>query len=446
MRHLLIIIFFVFVLSFHAVATDREFIMDCGARQPFSGQKILCHFILLSDEDFVNVEVVKFPEFRGFWSENLAMRQGPMGLLVAPTAKGVRKQVVIGSYSISQMFGRSNAQIIPMKISVKTHSFLGERTQFSEDNAQLMVSQSMPLEMVPLPAIPVSLQSVPFLGNVGEFSISQNESLVEYRINEPATLKIAVEGKGNFPELNSLPLNLPSDSEIVSQHSYFQNLGDITVKTFEYSILFKSLPPTLHPLGSFLFFNSQTRSYQRVQLPTVRFVLAPPLDREPDIQFQLPKPETNWSAASNPIKSKEFWSLQILMALALTMLAFRKHVSQTQSLKQSSAAFLREQRWIRARQAGQQGDSEKAIQLATPIFSELLKDKVNHLKIKLDTYPTQKKLLQIGARILPDDRIKRIAELFKAYDQSFSPTRPNQASQINLETLESDLRDSNKSK
>ena len=185
----------------------------------------------------------------------------------------------------------------------------------------------MPLEMVPLPAIPVSLQSVPFLGNVGEFSISQNESLVEYRINEPATLKIAVEGKGNFPELNSLPLNLPSDSEIVSQHSYFQNLGDITVKTFEYSILLKSLPPATHPLGSFLFFNFQTRSYQRVQLPNARFVLAPPLDREPEMLFQLPKPETNWKAASNPINSKEFWSLQVLVALTITMLAFRKLVS-----------------------------------------------------------------------------------------------------------------------
>jgi hypothetical protein len=424
--------------SLIAQASQRQFYMDCGAREAFAGQKILCQFILVSDEDFVDVEVVKFPEFRGFWSENTSMRQGPMGLAPVPTPKGIQKQVLVGSYIISKMLEKETSEIIPMKITVKSRSF-----SFSANNAntppEILISHSLPLRLTPLPPIPKAHHSLIFPGAVGQFNSSQTPIIVNYRLEEPSQLRVTIEGRGNFAEINRLPLNFPKDTEIVSSRSFLQNMGDVTSKTFEISLLFKTPPPPSQDLGEFLFFNPITKSYQAFKFATVRFVETPNLEPQIQQRFELPEPEMSWSLSFQSHNLFFFWLTQAGLLSLLGFLVLQKQLKLKQLEKLNSPSALRLQKWAEAKKAQEQGNSEKFIQIATSLFTELLKEKSQSLPIRVVQYPTKWKLLKSSAAGFNSEQLKRLERLFEAYDHSFSPNSSSSLSPMSLQHLESDL-------
>lgn len=401
-------------------AADFEFVMDCGASEVYFGQKFVCQFILYSSEDFVDVEVVKFPEFRGFWSENLSLRQGPMGLLAIPGPKGFRKQAIIGSYSVHRMLDKKTSEIIPMKLSVKSR-FLSRNSNFGQNEPLLLLSQAVPLKLLPLPPIPVNQKSLPFFGAIGEFATPQQELSVNYRLEEPVQLKIMIQGRGNFAELNTIPLSLPEKTEILSQKSFTQGLGENVSKTFDYSLVFKTPPPKNQSLGSFLFFDPSKRSYRTLQLPTVQFSLAPNPIREELHNVALPEPEEQWTDSQPIVKSMSFWLLQLFLGVLFSSFEIAHWLSKASSRKIASPDHQRKQKWNQALQAHESGDSEKFIRLATVIFTDLLKEKGKPLTLRTSTYPTKKQVLAAAQSNLSNEQFKHIKTLFQQYDHLFSP-------------------------
>lgn len=429
--------FSLFFFSF-TFGSEREFIMDCGVSEAFVGQKVLCQFILLSEESFVEGEVIKFPEFRGFWSENISMRQGPIGLMVAPTPWGVRKQAVIGSYLISQMVDKQEGSILPMKLAVKSRSFFSSDASKLSEKSEILISDSKPIRFLPLPVRNETEKKIVFLGAVGEFSIAQPDLIVEYRLEEPTNLKVSIEGKGNFSELNRLPLNLPQGCEIVSQRSFIQNFGDTSNKTFDFSLLCKTTPPLSHPLGAFLFFNPKTKHYHSVRLPTARFMPAPAIEKSSTPVFKLPPPELTWSTGESNIPSTWFWIVQITIAVFALFSFGRAELQHSRELKKISPRFQRNLIWKTALEAQQKGKPQEFIQLAANLFSSVLKQAVPFNKDRWSGYTTQKHLIRLSQSSVPPETLRRIQSLFQAYDQTFSPFSPTQL-EVDSKLLENDL-------
>src|SRR5688572_23613940 len=102
-------------LALSARAEEKfGFQTECLKPEIFVGESVTCSFVLISSDEVVDVEVAKFPEFRGFWSDNLALRQGPIPLMSGLWGDGIRKGVV-GTYSLIPMLDKE-ATIEPMKI------------------------------------------------------------------------------------------------------------------------------------------------------------------------------------------------------------------------------------------------------------------------------------------------------------------------------------------
>jgi len=406
-----------------AVGADFELLMDCGTNRVFVGEKIVCQFIITGDTDIVEVEVIKFPEFRGFWSENLSLRQGPIALGGIPTGTLLKKQAVVGSYSIHRMVDKNHGEIIPMKISLRPRD---RSNLFSPSlgNPIILESRSLPLSMIPLPPVPHDLKNLPFIGAVGEFSFTQKEVSLEYRLDEPVELKISLEGKGNFTEINTLPLLQPEDSEVTSQRTFMQSIGNGTAKTFEFSILLKSPPAETHRLGQFLFFNPSKKIFQTIALPTIRFFKANPKSQGDSISFQLPEPETQWSFSKSYLNSLVFWLVQLvgLGFCSFYTLRFRKH--EKEQREKDSLAFKRQQIWRDALAAQRSGDPTKFIQLATLAFTQLLKEKGRPLNMRFSNYPTRRQLVASVKQSLTPEQQSSIEALFSAYDQIYSPEKP----------------------
>ena len=74
------------------ISLSQRFVTEFSKNPVYQGETVTAHFVLYAMEDRVEVEVAKFPEFRGFWSENTALRQGPMMLLPTPDAPRLRKR------------------------------------------------------------------------------------------------------------------------------------------------------------------------------------------------------------------------------------------------------------------------------------------------------------------------------------------------------------------
>src|SRR4051812_49050688 len=113
MVRLALILFFICIYAFGEV----RLVTECRRKQIYYGENVICDYEVIANESPIDVEVVKFPEFRGYWSDNLALRQGPI-VLGWPAGSGGLRRGLVGTYIITPMLGRSKPIMMPMKISV----------------------------------------------------------------------------------------------------------------------------------------------------------------------------------------------------------------------------------------------------------------------------------------------------------------------------------------
>lgn len=285
---------FSILLAGLCLANSLEFRLQLSKPTFFEGEKVTGTFLLEADrENVIEVEVIKFPEFRGFWSENLMLRQGPIHL--TPTAQKGKFVAVIGSYAMQSMLEYKGSEIRPMKLLIKGLT----------PEPFTLESVIEPPRILSLPPIPPALQKLPFSGGVGNFALSVDNPQVAYRKGEPFKIRIILSGEGNFSEINTLPIQPPSDFTMVSQNSFQDGFLGRSRKFFDWVFSTESISVSPWKLGGVLFFDPQSSRYHELQLPEVQFSLL----EEPNLpenllrkQAILFEPKTSWSnGASNSI-------------------------------------------------------------------------------------------------------------------------------------------------
>lgn len=282
--------------------------MDVSKKEMYVGEQFTVQFLLIAPVPMVEVEVAKFPEFRGYWSENLSLRQGPLGL--SPLRDGSFVGIV-GSYLLSSMVGAPNPQIEPMKLLVKmTLAHPGVPPQ------QYLFNEAPAIHLKPLPPIPPSLASVPFNGAVGRFNIYPNALQIPFRVSDPSTARISLQGEGNFPEINELPVNFPAPLQILSQRSMTQGGGSFVSKTFEISVSSKELVDIQIPPKPFLYFDPKFGRYESLLLPSIHWIAdtTPIASRDEAMEpFSLPAPKETFSGRISLTRQIIFWWPQLFL-------------------------------------------------------------------------------------------------------------------------------------
>ncbi len=311
----------------------------------YAGEQIVAEFVLVGKNPRADVEVVKFPEFRGFWSENQALRQGTlpmMPIFEAPLTNKLLKRPqfiqagpikykgLIGAYTLIPMLMRKDWKIEPMKIFVRGEN--GEPDQ--------VITHSIPsIQIQPLPPPPSQLEARQFIGAVGQFKIEMDQTDIEFRDSEAAGIRMNLVGEGNFQEIDQLPLSLPAIVEPASHRTFTNVRAGTGLKTFEWDVLVHSEQNFSIDSNRFYFFNPRSEKYDFATLPKLNFVKLAPLPALSP-RFQLkPRPlEPQFTAAWSLQKSPLFWGLQFLALLALLsqtiLLAFfsKKATTHTKNL------------------------------------------------------------------------------------------------------------------
>jgi hypothetical protein len=385
----------------------------------YSGEQFGVNFIVYSADDMLEVEVVKFPEFRDFWSENLILRQGPIQLLPAfmqslsfpraglPTKKmpnaelADQRRAVVGSYVVSSLVGKADARIEPMKLLIRRR--IGRDVQEVE-----LLSEIPNYKIVPLPPIPASQAGIPFLRAVGNFQLRFDSNQVLYRENEPAVLRAHLQGDGNLPEVNDLLLSFPEGIEVLAKRSSTQGGGNFVIKTFEYTLSIQGKEERELLPQRLLYFQPDTKTYETLATPTVHFTYSPPPPVPEAPKLPLFEPELHYSIFVDLAENIWFRSSQSIIALFFFVIFFRRRVIAWRSALRANTSLNVKRAWKAA--LHKRENLDEFVQMSFELLmSTIPKDKASN------PFTSREQLARLE-KILEPQLIHRLRTTLHAYE------------------------------
>lgn len=247
-----------------AFATEAYQLRTEYSQNPvYEGEAVTAKFVLYGTSPFVEAEVAKFPEFRGFWTQNHVLRQGPLPLVPEGGPQRLN-QALIGSYTITPMIGKRDAEIIPMKMILRSHDFFQNE---AEKEGMEIWSEKEALRVLPLPAPPAAFQDK-FFGAVGNVSLSVENDAISFHPDEPFTVRVLVRGHANFPDLNRLATEWPDRVKEVTSRT-FQDPSIPPTKIFEYTLVVQGEEPLVVAPVELIYFNPTLKQYQVTATPSL---------------------------------------------------------------------------------------------------------------------------------------------------------------------------------
>lgn len=308
------------LIALPASASER-FALEFSKSVIYVGESVQANFVLYAREDALDVEVARFPQFRGYWSENLALRQGPMPLLRENFQSDLRR-AVIGTYVITPMQGRDQHVIEPMKILVKP-LFGG-----AGENAIALPfeNEKSSLEIKPLPPLPVTWTETDrknWKGLVGTVNLRADTLSARFYSGEPTTVRYSIQGEANFAELRELPIPVPPEVTVLDQRVSLFGGGSLATKIFEITLVPRTEKDVVIPPLQLPVFDPSKGSYEVLTTDPVQLV------REPKPLFAqgvtptsgIPREET-WRVARRGWRSPLFLAVQAALAALLFVLGW----------------------------------------------------------------------------------------------------------------------------
>ncbi len=349
---------------------ETHFRMEFSKREVFLGEQVTCNFVVYSPDNVVEVEVAKFPEFRGYWKENLVLRQGPIP--TTPGMPGELNEAIVGTYVLTPMLGSQEPLIEPMKVVIRNPS---SRLIEGSTPPEFTYSDGTPPTIKPLPPLPASEDPKWFTGAVGRFSFYPGDNAATFQKGDPAQFRITLTGQGNFQDINSLPLILPGTMEELGKRSFQQGSTQVNAKSFEYTVQIHGIETFYLQPAPFIYFDPDTKQYVKIYTPQIGFQFVKteaPTAAEEEAPARLSPLESSWSAYRPLSHSAPFLLLQVLVGFVIagfTSLRFARLHAIARSLRPE---VIRKQKLAAATQLLRAGHLEPFLKEADSLARECL--------------------------------------------------------------------------
>jgi hypothetical protein len=393
-----------------------KFKMEFSKKEIYVGEQVMCNFVIYTDAPLIDVEVAKFPEFRGYWVENLVLRQGPMATNLGLSRR--ESSVVVGTYLLIPIVDRAEPTIEPMRV-VMRNSGTGEVAGVAPD---YIASEPDPLVIKKLPANPVAADAALFSGAVGRFEIAAAETKIEFQKDEPVVLRVVIQGEGNFQEVNELPLPLPEKVEVLSKRSSTQGVGRYFNKIFEFTLAIHDPKDLQMAPIPFVYFDPNLKKYVHIETQPIFLDFKETENADTQAKAIRYAPyQTTWTIYRPLIGTRYFIVSQIILALLFAGIFAGKLTSLRNEKRKNDPKLLRRQEWEQAIFALNEEKIEFFLKAADQLVFQSLcaRAKVSH------TETTRAKVVEISKPTLSEDEVRAAKELFATSDAFlFSPTHP----------------------
>ena len=241
--------------------------MSLSKHDAMVGEPITATLKLYHRANLTGYEDAKFPQFNGFWSQDMGLSQD---------IEFQREQVGDKMYNAAVL---RRWVLIPQKAGTLTIDpseivcLVNVRTQrprtgsvfddfFENDYVTQRQRVSTPATSVKVTALPGGAPAG-FSGAVGEYSVSAKLSKDALKTHDAASLVVTVTGKGNVSLVEAPKLDFPPDFEVydVKVTSATDKSGTNGSKTFEYPFIPRSPGEFVLPPVRFSYYDVKNRRY-----------------------------------------------------------------------------------------------------------------------------------------------------------------------------------------
>lgn len=224
----------------------------------YVGEQITVNFYLYTRGQITDIDTLNYPSLKGFWKEDLEMatRLNFEGVTVGNERY---QRALLVSYALFPIkAGKAMIDSYKARCTVITPSNFGFGKPYQFTKA------SRPVEIEVLD-VPKDNRPSDFTGAVGQFRVNAQFEPPTVPANQPATLKVRIEGHGNAKLIELPNLNLPPSMELYDQKSDAKFFKDgSSFKQFEVLVIPREPGVFEVPPVRLSVFDPSGRRYQAV--------------------------------------------------------------------------------------------------------------------------------------------------------------------------------------
>ena len=258
---------------------------EVDKNKAYVGEQITANWYLYTRGIIRDIDTLKYPSLSGFWKEEieLATRLNFENFVVNGV---VYKRALLASYALFPI-KEGTATVDPYKAKCTVMS--GDMFGFGRPYQFTKASQPIP---VIVEALPTQGKPESFSGAVGDFDVTSTLDQNTVPVNQPVTLKIHFEGRGNAKLIDLPPLNLPQGIELYDTKKEAKFFRDgRSYKNFEVLLIPREAGTVTLPPVAVSIFNPKTGKYVTSQTQAHQLVVQPGEGSPVAGSIPLPKQE-----------------------------------------------------------------------------------------------------------------------------------------------------------
>ncbi len=263
----------------------------------YEGEQVTASWYLYTRNAIRDIDTLKYPTLTGFWKEDIEVATNLNFQNEVINGIPYRK-ALLASYALFPIkAGTSNVDPYKAKCTVLIQQ---GSTFFTVPQPYVFTKASLPLKVTVLP-LPAD-RPKSFSGAVGQFKARVTTDKNVVPVNEPFSLKIRFEGRGNAKLINLPSLNLPDKFEQFDSknESKFMTNGT-SYKEFEVILVPRVKGEAVIPSFEFSYFDPQKKQYITSASDPIKINIAEGKAGEGIQSQRLKSPETKQESSSKDL-------------------------------------------------------------------------------------------------------------------------------------------------
>jgi|SaaInlStandDraft_5_1057022.scaffolds.fasta_scaffold05496_3 hypothetical protein len=246
--------------------------LEVDKTSAYIGEQVTASWYLYTKNHISEIDTIKHPSLKGFWKEDIEMVTRLN--FTNETINGVRyKKALLQS---AALFPINAGKPLIDTYKAKCTVLIGNKFGFGKSYSFTKASEEMKIQVLALPTLN---QPQNYSGAVGLFRLSAKVEKPNVPVNQPISLKIRFEGRGNAKLIDLPKLDLPANLEFYdSQKESKFNKNGTSYTVFEVLLIPRSEGEVKIPSISVGLFDPVKKSYYSESTQEIVLNVTPEVD------------------------------------------------------------------------------------------------------------------------------------------------------------------------
>lgn len=237
-------------------------------RSVYEQEEITATTVLYHRGNVMEIEDVKFPEYKGFISKEIQLKKEEQP--GEEVVNGIKYQTFKLKRVILYPQKSGSVEIEKGQLTAILQVVSGQRSVWGFDNffnTMKRVRKVIPIEgtKIEVKALPSEGKPENFNNAVGSFNMESSISKTETKAYEPITIKVKISGTGNIKYVKSPTFEFPTDFDQYPPKENTKTNGNSGSRDIDYLIIPRHAGTFEIPAATFSYFDLNTKRYKTLK-------------------------------------------------------------------------------------------------------------------------------------------------------------------------------------